>query len=678
MTRAWHTAKELAGLPGLPQSESAVIRRAKREGWMSRKSQGTKATEYALDSLPEETRTALLDRMIETLPAVVCPLPPALVADNLPAAATLANWQRMTMDARCVILNHINELAKICSQNKAIKQVVARAKTETLPEHIQALVPVANARSGGSLGQQTLSERTLKRWIADRKQGITALAPKEAEPKPLPAWVPYFLKAYQVAQNLTIPEAMEQMAMIMPEGLPMPSEQQVRRFHAKRSKLDRERGRKTGNDWRAIKGYRHRDRSDFVPLEEVQCDGHSFKGRVAHPVHGRPFHPEVCAVIDSATRMAIGWSAGLAESAETVADALRHAIKHWGVPTIFYTDPGSGNLAHVNAHPLWGRYARLDITFKTGIAGNSQARGLIERFNRSCWIRAAKQLPTFTGSSMDGSTLYRTTRLVDKDIKKQGASQLLPSWPQFLDFCPQAIDAYNNRPHSALPKITDDSGRRRHMTPVEMMQSFLNRGWQPDLLTAAELDDMFRPRKQVTTRRGKVRLFTNTYYNSELEHHAGEQVYVEYEPQDGSFVYVRDMEERLICKAGFEANSVRSFPLSVSEQGSNKRAAGRVKRLESQLEEIEMERVGVIEVTAEQQEARAELIAEMTAEQAESTRHETPGVDIVRYRLACAYERRIKNGEELPPGGQTWLRTYQANDEYAIFREVERDLGAKP
>ncbi|OWV30166.1 transposase domain-containing protein [Halomonas campaniensis] len=57
----WYSAKELAGLPGMPDTHSAVVRRAKRDGWQERKRTGKGGgKEYSLNSLPLETQTALL------------------------------------------------------------------------------------------------------------------------------------------------------------------------------------------------------------------------------------------------------------------------------------------------------------------------------------------------------------------------------------------------------------------------------------------------------------------------------------------------------------------------------------------------------------------------------------------------------------------------------------------
>lgn len=61
MSQDWYTPKELAGLPGMPATHSAVVRRAKRDEWESRRRSGQGGgREYAFVSLPVETQAALL------------------------------------------------------------------------------------------------------------------------------------------------------------------------------------------------------------------------------------------------------------------------------------------------------------------------------------------------------------------------------------------------------------------------------------------------------------------------------------------------------------------------------------------------------------------------------------------------------------------------------------------
>ena len=81
-----------------------------------------------------------------------------------------------------------------------------------------------------------------------------------------------------------------------------------------------------------------------------------------------PFHPEVCAVLDCATRFAVGWSAGLAESALTVAAAVRNAAEvsekkpFGGIFDIIYCDNGAGNTARQNINDETGLFTRIGTT----------------------------------------------------------------------------------------------------------------------------------------------------------------------------------------------------------------------------------------------------------------------------------------------------------------------------
>ncbi len=64
--KSHYSAQELAELPGLPKTKSGVIRKAKSEKWQFRKQQGRGGgKEYAIDCLPQETRTHLAAKNIK-------------------------------------------------------------------------------------------------------------------------------------------------------------------------------------------------------------------------------------------------------------------------------------------------------------------------------------------------------------------------------------------------------------------------------------------------------------------------------------------------------------------------------------------------------------------------------------------------------------------------------------
>jgi putative transposase len=600
----------------MPKSIKGLHEMAKREGWTSQKMAGQGGGfEYYLASLPQETRDHFATLAMETLPAVRPKTALAIVEKAaLPAVSRLKGWQTQTMDARLYIIRLIEQAAPAIGATKAIKQLVKRAAAGTLPPEVQQLVPLANKRSGS--GDRTLSERSLMRWWSEYKKAGTnyvALAPKQMESEEAPPWAAYFLKCYQVPEKISVPHALEDLAAILPAGMPMPSPSQVYRYLDKFSKLDIQKGRMTGKELKSQKGFIRRDTSMFDPLDICLCDGHSFKAYIAHPVHGRPFHPELCAVIDAVTRVIIGWSAGLSESSQTVADAVRHAVtvndekRYGGIMAMLYTDKGAGNEADVNSDPFVGMYARLGVTYKTGIPGNSQARGLIEKVQHTVWIRAAKKTAFFTGDDMDEGVKRAGYLALQKDVKqalKKGEkgtkSDALMPWRDFLDFCQEEVELYNRRPHSSLPKITDpNTGLRRHMCPLEKWSEFLGKGWTAEVPAPAELDALFRPHVTVITRRGEVRLWGNLYYSADLVHYNGETVVVAYDIHDANRVWVKDADERLICIANWNANKKAFFPVTAVEKAREDRKGRRKKLLLGHLEEVEAEAaVAVQTVTA--------------------------------------------------------------------------------
>ncbi len=685
-------------------SKVAVHKKAKKKGWdfvwKNNPAGGGKLKVYMSKSFDEKTQIKIFlkenltsEKFEIKNKANTEQLAKTDEKENLPCLLELKGWQRKTMDARICLYRVFEQLEELHGTNKAIEKFIALVKTETLPEHLLKLVPVANARSGGKNGKRTISRATIMRWKRwDRQGNPVAFAPKSIEKNKIPVWADYFLKCYQVPQNICMTEAMEEMEKILPPDIPMPSYDQVRRFNNKRSRLDRERGRRTGSAFKSIKRYRQRDTSQLLPTDVYLCDGHSFKAKVSHPTHGRPFKPEVCAVIDAATRVVVGWSAGVAESAITVADALRHAVtinddkKYGGIPAILYTDGGSGNIAKVNSDKIVGLFPRLGITAEKGLPGNAQGHGLMEIVNKSMWIKAAKKLLTFCGKGMDAATQRRVYLTVNKDIKHKGTSDSLISWPAFLKLCQEAVDDYNRRPHRALPKITDQqTGRKRHMSPFEQWAMFVAKGWQPEEpLSQDELTVLFRPRQKVHVKRGYIKLWTNSYSHKALEHYHDERLIAAYDIHDSSLIQVWDTEDRFICHAKVDSNKSDYFPMSKVEHAGKERAKRRSKIAYDNLDEIEAELQGVLDIKGVQVQEVIEASAlssqttidreELQKEMEMEPEWEVPMDDAAKYRAWCDLDQQLHHGEAITDKQARFYRAFQKSETYAAFKMVNEDL----
>lgn len=569
-------------------------------------------------AIPKEHREAWLAAQVETIENLPVPaaetLPAITKKAELPALAELKKHQRETMDARVFFMRLIERaVAAGYGVNKAIQTVVDQAQDGTLPEGAAKLIPYANARKGEA---RTLSFDGMKKWWGKwLKSGKSpaSLAPKDTEKvtrnsltewvrdydgrakalilsPEIPAWLPYFLDEYRQPQKPSVALALRRLKRRLPAGIGAPNYDQVNRLIKKIPVLYLEKGRMTGAEYKSIQGYAERDSSEYDPMTICQIDGHSFKAYAAHPTTGAHFHPEVCGVICLTTKAMVGWSAGLAESWRTVADAFRHACmvneaKPWGgVAAILEGDRGAGNLSGINADEFFGIFARVGTTFVAPEkGGNPQQRGGIERSNQSIWIRAAKDLPTYTGKDMDRGVRKRIYTKLEKDLKAikdagklgqvEKTSDLLLSWREFLEFIEQWVIEYNNTPHRSLPKITappvgqaDGKPIRRHMTPFEAWAQAVADGWKPVLYEGDMLEHLFMPHERIKINRRKFTLHGNSYHAYELETRHGEEMIAAYDIHDAQNVWVLDLEERPICKAEWNGNKRHPHPVSAVEK----------------------------------------------------------------------------------------------------------------
>ena len=663
-----YSAKELAGLPGLPGTDRGIQKQADRESWSSRQRPGRGGgKEYPLSALPAETRDYLINRMIAQLPEKVCQLPAATAkTETLPAVALKADlpdltdlkkYQRETMDARIYFMRIVERAVKAgIGVNKAIETIVSQAQDGTLPEDAARMIPLANKRQGEG---RTLSyDGMIKWWSKWLKSGRNpaALAPKDTEKLPtkvltdwvrdydgkaralclapgVPGWLPYFLDEYRQPQKPSMALSLRRLKRRLPAGMSVPSYDQVDRICKKIPALYLEKGRLTGAEYKAIQGYTERDSSEYFPMTVCQVDGHSFKAYVAHPTTGAHFHPEVCGVICLTTKAVVGWSAGLAESWRTVADAFRHACtvddtKPWGgVMAILEADRGAGNMARVNSDEFLGIFSRLGTTFiPPERGGNPQGHGGVERSNQSVWIRAAKDLPTYTGKDMDRVTRKRVYVRLERDLAKiekagklgqvEKTSELLLSWREFLEFLELWVIDYNNTPHRALPKISapppgEPEGKviRRHMTPFEAWTQAVADGWKPTIYDGDMMEHLMMPHEKITVKREKFTLHGNSYHAYELCQRHGEDMIAAYDIHDAEKVWVLDLEERPVCVATWNGNKRGSQPESVVQKAVRDRENRRGSNLERKLSMVKSEAQRPIEVAPTHIELSPELLA---------------------------------------------------------------------
>ena len=667
----WFTARELAGLPGMPGTERAVQIRGKTD-WQGRKRNGSKAIEYSLAVLPPETQAAILARSVAessvSLPVELCAQD--VVQHDAKSSSHLNEKQRSVMLARLAFCREVERLADVVSQKVAISTLLKHAEDGQLSPYLQERIEIANDRKTEGRG---LSERTLKRWLASWRaagRDELALAPlRQKANLDVPDWAGAFLRCYQRPTKPSVAASYSEFKGTWKGELP--SIHAVQRFLKKLSPEALNVGRMSTQELKALKPFRRRSTKNLFPGDVYTADGHKFDAEVINPLTGKPYRPEITTVLDVATRRVVGVSVGEAESAIGVLDALRDAVREC-MFSIFYVDNGSG-FANDTVREV---VDRLGGTMTHSLPYNSQARGLSERGHQTIWVRAAKKLTSYIGADMDKHAGTKVHRIGRKQLRESGQSQLIPEFGVFLAGIEQEITNYNGTPHRGLTKIRDlESGLMRHMTPDEAWESAVADGWEPMRAPRELVESLMRPQITRTTRRGEIAWAGNTYFMADLTALHGQEIRVAYDVRDSTQVWAYTESGELIGAAQLDGNSTDYMPMTMVEQAREKREKGQFKRAVDKLEVLTGHRVEMIAPTnapsaALQQGERAAALEYAREVLAQRPSFEIPDNDVARYRLWKKLDTRQASGEELDDFEARWWKSYSTHPDLIYQREL--------
>ena len=625
--KMWLTVSELIECPSFPNTERGgrkyLDKLAKANPQIRRKRQGTKAFEYAFSGLPEQIRNELCRNFEKS---VVKAKPKKALPVKTHDLADLTTKQREIADARMALVAYVGELEQVQSRIKAITHLCNAAKCGEISADLMALVSKANSKNGNNCGR-VLSPRTLNQWVIDyhkcktAEERLRALAPgqRQADKVENIWWMSWFMGIYRQTNGISVVDAYR---ILEAEWVTryaddeaylnmLPSLDQVRRALAKLPLHIREFGRLTGSKYKGLLPYVERDWSLFKANDIWIGDGHSLKMKVAHPIHGRPFTPELTMIIDGASRKIVGWSLALSESAFAVLDALRHAISQHGLPCIYYSDNGGGEKNILLDADVTGILPRFSIHHATGIAGNPQGRGIIERLNKTVGKRIAQRFPTYYGADADPDSKRRMLQsMISLSNAKKGAvltplqrkaKEKLVSWEELMVGIQDVIDWYNNEHVHSEIRCTPAIKYERVTDPKLIIY-----------LSDVELRDIERPQFERTTQRGLIEWKNHKYFHLDLLNYQGEKVIVGIDIHNADFVQVRTLDGRFICNAEFEAHKKAAFPVPMVEQQRENRAKGRLNRIKHRENEILDELNPVITIEHQQ---GAELLHGLRAKQ---------------------------------------------------------------
>ncbi|ARE40877.1 Transposase [Rhodovulum sp. P5] len=647
------------GLTNFPSTERNIRAHAKRAGWealpdtlVRRRPSGAQggrtSWEYHFSLLPEALQAAIASRQAHASLRARHDLRAEADRRRVQAIgmSALGQGPRRAMEARAEILTAIDGYATAHHQSRAwaiarflaaqdhwqacqeiqarrdAGEILTEAEAEQLAQVPRLIAPrtldlyadYGVEHGGFGLSPATLEAANDRRkspvvkrsavydWFKARgRDGVLALAPVPPKAEaPIPPAFADFLKFYALPGKPTAADAHRQWAEACDGGTPPMSLQQVRYILRNRlNNIEKHVGREGLLTLRARLPFVTRTTEGMWPTTIYTADGKTLDAEVADPVSHRPMKPEITSILDVATRRCVGVAVSRKEGVIAVTEALRRASCAHGIPAIFYTDRGPGYKNKVFDADVGGLMGRLGITKMHALPYNSQAKGLVERF-QALWNDVARRLPTYLGADMDKEAKQVVHKETRAEIREFGRARRLPTWDDLLALIDATAAAYNDRPHAGLPKFEDpETGRMRHMSPNEAWAAHVAAGFEPVPVDAAEADDLWRPYEIRTASRGLVQFNTNSYFHAALEPYHGEKVWVGYDFAQADKVWVREFDVstgqpgRLICVADFEGNAQRYVPVSVEQKAIEDRAKARLKRLERKIDDVEAERDGV-------------------------------------------------------------------------------------
>lgn len=699
---AWITAEECAGLSGMPSMPHNVRNTLnKLASVFPDKKRGRefgKGFEYHITLLPKETREALMFKRLMNKPDGDEPATETTAAgDGVEEAARVVEgelvdnaWDELTERQRdCALarLAFVREIERACKelsvhQKAVIESLVAKFKAGELPDHLAGQVNHVGRADAG------LSARNLERWVAAfRKGGKLALAPRKTgviKNVDVPAWWYVFKPFWQMTQKPSLAEAHRNYVAEVPG--PHVTLRQVSYFMGRLSEEALNWGRMSDQELKAYQAFKRLNFAHLDPNDVWQIDGHKFDALVINPITGQRFRPEVTVTIDWATRVWTGFSVNVAESSISTADAIRDAVLQRGMFAILYTDNGPGfkdnALIDKVCDVLGGTLARA-------LPYNSQAKGLVERFHQTALVRLAKRYPSYIGEDMDKQVATKVQK-ISLALLKEGtreAKQRMNLWvPDLNTFYHDLLDVqreYNRTPHSELPRVRDyDTGVLRHMTPNEVWDQKVERGFVAMTGRPYEVEMLCRPTKVVVTRRGEVRFMNQVYFSQVLVPLHGEDVVLRYEFRDGSRVWVFNLDGELICEALFEGNSVDAKPRSAIEAADEKRVKGQFGRLVTKAKTITGQDVELVVKApaasqqvadiAEQKAKGRALIEQHDVEQKAKAAEQLalPSRPSKKYAIWEEMFLRQQAGEVLSEVYAKWVSGYPHSTEWKVMREM--------
>jgi len=519
----WFTAAELAALdlPGLPETESGVIRLAKREEWQvpaaegrlwrRRKGRGG-GIEYAIHVLPSFTRAKLLARL--ALPAVTPAETRAKAVKRLSEEAAWAAYDR-------AIDKHKKEAERRVLALRDVDILVGAGHPRTL-----AIMEVAAAR--GISRTQIYAWRKLVEGV-DRHHWLAYLLPQYCGVRgPRAACDPdaweWLRSRYLRSSKPTVEKCLRDLQQVAAQrGWTVPSARQLRRWIDALDPVTVSYLREGPDATDRMFPAQRRDKSMLHALQWVNADGHRFDVSVKWP-DGTTARPMVVFFQDLFSGKLLSWRVAQAETGDSFRLAFSDVVHRFGIPNAVTIDNTlaaanktmSGGLKRrfrfkVREEEPLGIFASLGVQVHWAKPFAGQSKPIERAFGDLA--RDIARHPAFEGAYTGNST---STKPYDYGTKAVPLAQ-------FLSVLEAGIAEHNARPGRTAANCRGGSfdttfAESFATAPVTRATEEQRRV----LLCAAE---------EVRVRRdGTVHLMGNRYHHDQLAKKIGQSVVLRFDP----------------------------------------------------------------------------------------------------------------------------------------------------
>lgn len=541
--REAYTAKEVAPLLGL--TERAVLFRAQRESWQSRKRAGRGGgREWLVASMPEKTQLAIRRaeerRALESVPALAEPSVPQLPA--LTQQALLDDKRRYRALAKADLVGlYLDWQAKF------------GATVEQKQNFILAYQGGAWGKLLAELGPR-ISWKSIERWKLEqsRAKSVLALADKRGLAHKGKSMLTEQHKTIILGQVLhtNAPQISQCARRIQErckaEGLHRPSEDTIRRWVNAYTRecydewtLWRE-GRKAWNDRCAISILRDWSLVDVGDV--VIADGHTLNFETLDPDTGKPKRMTLLLFFDGASRYPLGWEVMPSENVACISSAFRRTCLLLGkYPRVVYLDNGKAFRARFfegcqdfEQAGFLGLYRDLGCEIIHAWPYHGQSKPVERFFGTMHDLEVA--MPSYTGWDI----AHKPARLHRNEKLHQRLHEKLGGRPLTLQETHEALARWFAE-YAARPQATT---HLRGRTPAEVFQAGVGPGVDPERLTLMMLQKVVR-----TISKDGIRLNGRLYWHEALSRRR-HPVLVRYDDQLSPYtVLVYDLDGTPICEA---------------------------------------------------------------------------------------------------------------------------------